>query len=207
MGQVSGKLIAIEGVDGCGKSTLAANLSQKLTDVGRSVVLTREPGDSSIGPEIRQIVNHHKEAICAKAEFLLYAADRAQHINQLVLPALQDEKIVISDRMADSSLVYQGYGRGLSLDMIETVNKWAMNDLRPDLTIYLRIDVRVALERIQKTRNQITRFEAETMAFWQRVVDGFEEIYANRDDVLILDATQTQEVLVNLAFGRVNKII
>jgi dTMP kinase len=204
---VNGRLISIEGVDGCGKSTLAANLAKKLINASQRVVLTREPGDSSIGTEIRQMVNHHKEAICAKAEFLLYAADRAQHVNQLVLPALQDGKIVISDRMSDSSMVYQGYGRGLSLSMIETVNRWAMGDLRIDLTIYLRLDVTVALERIKKTRDQITRFEQEKMEYWNRVVDGFEKIYASRDDVLILDATQSQESLADQAFCRVNKII
>src|SRR3972149_5899470 len=123
-------LITLEGIDGSGKSTLA----KKMADTLHNVVLTKEPGGSALGKKLREILQMQPVPITPIAEFLLFAADRAQHFDEVVIPALEQNKIVISDRMADSSLVYQGYGRGINMENIKLVNKWVMQDITPDIT-------------------------------------------------------------------------
>src|ERR1700730_16197149 len=128
-----GMLIVIEGIDGAGKSTLAKSLADILTTQGNTVLLTKEPGGSQLGKQLRTILQNQPIPITPIAEYLLFAADRAQHIEQVVKPALERGAIVISDRMGDSSLAYQGYGRGIDKNNIRTVNQWAMQGLTPDL--------------------------------------------------------------------------
>src|SRR6266404_7608583 len=134
-----GILIVIEGIDGSGKSTLAHNLSTSLQQQGFDIVLTKEPGASEIGKEIRKIIQTQNIAFCSKAEYLLFAADRAQHFAELIIPALEQKKLIISDRMSDSSLAYQGYGNGLDLDMVHTINRWTMHNITTDITIFVRV--------------------------------------------------------------------
>ena len=196
-----GILIAIEGIDGSGKSTLARNLATKLQEKNIPTVLTKEPGDSKLGALVRAIVQKQDVPVCPKAEFLLFAADRAQHFAEIIKPELQEKKIIISDRMADSSIVYQGFGRGLSIDMIKSVNAWAMDGINPDITIYLRISPEQALKRLQ-TRAELTAFEAE-QAFMRKVLAGFEELYKNREDVILLDGTESPETLAKQALNKI----
>ncbi len=196
-----GILIAIEGIDGSGKSTLARNLATKLQEKNIPTVLTKEPGDSKLGALVRAIVQKQDVPVCPKAEFLLFAADRAQHFAEIIKPELQEKKIIISDRMADSSIVYQGFGRGLSIDMIKSVNAWAMDGINPDITIYLRISPEQALKRLQ-TRAELTAFEAE-QAFMRKVLAGFEELYKNREDVILLDGTESPETLAEQALNKI----
>lgn len=184
----SGFLIAIEGIDGSGKSSVALTLKDALLHKGFNVTLTKEPGGTPLGVQIRSLLQHRSVEICSEAEFLLFAADRAQHIQQLIVPQLASGAIVISDRMADSSLAYQGFGRGLDKSFISQVNSWAMKGRMPDLVIYIRIDYQAAFERL-KRRHKLTAFEQEQAEFFKRVIDGFETIFKDRNNMIILDGT------------------
>lgn len=145
-------------------------------------------------------MHEEKEYVCDLSEYLLFAADRAQHFNQIVIPALNKNKIVISDRMADSSLAYQGYGRGLDLEMIKNVNKWAMQNIEPDLTFYIKIDAKIAFDRIKKRNETLTSFEKEKIDFWNKVLLGFEQIFKERKNVITLDGTLSPEDVTQEAF-------
>jgi dTMP kinase len=202
----AGSLISIEGIDGSGKTTLAHRLAQALHERNIKTLLTLEPGGTKLGTSLREILHGQKSVVCDKAEFLLFAADRAQHFKQIITPALHDGIYVIADRLADSSLAYQGYGRGLDCNMITTINKWAMGDIVPDLTIYLRINPEAALARVHGRKEQLTSFEQEKLAFWERVTEGYETIFANRDNVVILDAMMPQDVLCDQSVDAVMRM-
>jgi len=207
----NGRLIAIEGLDGSGKTSVAHALEKKLTNNNYSVVLTKEPGGTELGAMLREILHTKKQNVCDTAEFLLFAADRAQHFQQLVIPALKAGKIVIADRLADSSLAYQGYGRGLDRSMIQSINQWAMQQVTPDVTLYLRIDPTTALNRVRRRQEALTSFEQEARDFWMRVVDGYEKIFVGRKNLVVVDALlplqelaeqAAQQVLTMLAVAR-----
>jgi len=192
-----GLLIAIEGIDGSGKSTLAHNLFTHLHCKQYDALLTKEPGDTEIGKKIRELVQTQSIPLSSKTEYLLFAADRAQHFSEIIAPALAQKKIILSDRLSDSSLAYQGYGRGLELEQLTQINKWAMNDTAPDLTIFVRIPVDSALKRIAQ-RRALSAFEKEK-AFLDRVANGFEMLYKNRTDVIVIDGTQSIESVTTQA--------
>ena len=194
-----GILIAIEGIDGSGKSSLAKQLFSNLGDTQYPVILTKEPGATPFGHHLRALVQEKKVAICPKAEFLLFATDRAQHFQEVVIPNLAAKKIIISDRMADSSLVYQGYGRGLDISMINSINTWVMNGITPDLTVYVNVSADVAAQRIMKRNAELTSFEKEKKDFIQKLVHGFDTLYKDRKDVIIIDGNQTLEHVANQA--------
>jgi len=196
-----GILIAIEGIDGSGKSTLAHNLYNKLSQEHIPAILTREPGATPLGKQLRSLLHKRPFDICPKAEYLLFAADRAQHIQQVIVPALKEHNIVISDRMGDSSVVYQGYTRGLGIEMIKKINSWAMNNIHPNLTFYVQLSVNQAVERIKQRNEALTSFEKEGTEFLQSLVDGFNDLYKDRSDVIILDGTQSPEQLTEQAYS------
>lgn len=183
-------LISLEGIDGSGKSSIAAFLAKALTEKNIPVLLTREFGGSPLGKQLREILHDRPFAVCDKAEFLLIAADRAQHFAQIVQPALANNSIVISDRMADSSLAYQGFGRGLDIETIKYINAWAMNGIKPDLIFYFKLDYATAQSRIEARNKQLTAFEKEKKNFFERVIAGYETIFSNRDNIITIDATQ-----------------
>jgi dTMP kinase len=187
-----GILIAIEGIDGSGKSTLAKNLFSSLEQQGFNTTLTREPGDSQLGKEIRTLVQTQNMPISGQAQYLLFAADRAQHFSERIIPALKENKIIICDRLADSSLAYQGYGNGLDLEMIKSINAWSMQEIAIDLTVFVRIPVDIAFERCNK-RGSLSAYEKKE--FLHKVAAGFEELYKNRTDVIIVDGTESPENL------------
>lgn len=202
-----GLLISCEGIDGCGKSLLAQNLYNALTAKNIPTLLTKEPGGTALGQKLRAMLNHSKDIKkTGLAEFLLFAADRAQHFSELIIPALKQGTIIISDRMADSSLAYQGYGRGLDLEKIKQTNAWAMQNHQPDLTFYLRIDFKTAQSRYMQRNETPTSFEQEQEAFWHKVHHGFETIFANKSNVVILDATLSPEELTTLALDAIVKL-
>ena len=188
-----GILITIEGIDGSGKSTLAQNLFDTLEQRGFDTVLTKEPGASALGKEVRKLIQAQNIPLAPRAEYCLFAADRAQHFADLIIPAIEQKKLIISDRMADSSLAYQGYGNGLDLAMLRSINDWTMHSINPDLTIFVRVPVAIALERAKK-RGTLSAYE-KCEKFLHRVAEGFEELYKNRTNVIIVDGTQSQEYL------------
>lgn len=172
--------ITFEGIEGTGKSTQIALLKAHLETLGRSVLVTCEPGGSRIGRELRRVLlSLENRDLCARAELFLYLADRAQHVAQVVRPALEAGQVVLCDRFADSTVAYQAFGRGLDADLLHSLNELAVDGTWPDLTILLDIDPRTGLERAM-ARNTAEgktvaegRFEAESLAFHQRVREGY----------------------------------
>lgn len=150
--------------------------------------------------------------IDSKAEFLLFAADRAQHLSRLIKPGLDDGSIIISDRGSDSSLAYQGYGKGLDLDMIYRVNNWILGDTKPDLVIYLKLDYKTAIDRVVARGAKITAFEKKGREFFDRVINGFNEIFSLRSkevscSIMEIDASQSAEAVKEEVLDKVLKII
>lgn len=192
--------IVIEGIDGSGKSTLAKNIFNTLSKEYKTI-LTKEPGGSQVGLQIRDIVQ--KQKLSPLAEFLLFAADRAQLFNELIDIELKNNSIVISDRSGFSSLAYQGYAKGLNKENINLVNKWAMQDINPDIIFYVKIDVKTARARINQRAEELTQFEQEKSDFMEKVKLGFDEIFKNKDNVVILDGKMAQEDLLKKAMEKI----
>ena len=168
-----GLLVVFEGGEGAGKSTQMAALAQWLQARGEDVVLTREPGGTQIGAQIREILlSPATEGMDARTEALLYAADRAQHVAEVIRPAMHRHRIVLSDRFVDSSLAYQGLARGLGLDEIYRISEWATGGLMPDLVFFLRLDPRTGLRRI----DQPDRIEQEDVSFHERVSEAYMQL-------------------------------
>lgn len=205
--QDKGLLITLEGIDGCGKTTLAQALFNYLKSIDRSVVLTREPGATQLGSVIRTLVNTRTYPIDSTAELLLFAADRAQHFKEIVIPALQENKIVISDRMADSSLAYQGFGRGLDKEFIKLLNNHIMGDHTPDVTFYIRLDYDTAYKRMQTRKEQLTAFDQEKYSFFSRVINGFDTIFTNKSHVITIDGSQSQDCVASEAINYIRNIL
>jgi dTMP kinase len=183
-------LITFEGVEGAGKTTLAQHLADWLWAQGIPVQLTREPGGSTLGAHLRPILLH--EPLDAWAELFLFLADRRQHTLQVILPALEQGVWVLCDRYADSTLVYQGYGRGLDTELIRRLNAIATDNLTPDLTVLIDLPVEDALARA----NAPNRFEAETLAFHERIRAGYLQLArAEPRRFLVLDGRQPLETL------------
>jgi dTMP kinase len=182
--------ITFEGIEGAGKTTLAHHLADWLQAQGMSVRLTREPGGSALGAHLRPILLN--EPLDAWAELFLFLADRRQHTLQIILPALEQGAWVLCDRYADSTLVYQGYGRGLDIALIRRLNALATNDLTPDLTVLIDLPVEDALARA----NAPNRFEAETRAFHTRIREGYLEVArAEPHRYFVLDGRQPLDSL------------
>lgn len=190
-----GILIAIEGIDGSGKSTLASHVHTQLKEKNFPAMLTKEPGGSALGKQLREILQTQTSPLNAKAEYLLFAADRAEHFDKVISPLLYQRSIIISDRLSDSSLVYQGYGRGLEIDMIDHINGWAKNGLEPDLVFYINISAECAQQRLALRNEKLTAFEQEDLAFKKRLVHGFSEVFKNKKNVIILDGNESPEIL------------
>lgn len=192
----SGFFITFEGIEGSGKTTQAKLLAEHLRSKDYSVLLTREPGGTEISEKIRKIlIDPENTAMVARTECLLYAASRAQHVEQKILPALAEGKIVISDRFADATLAYQGYGRGLSIEMLRQLNEIATGGLMPDLTFLMDLPAEVGLARARKRRHQLDRLELEELDFHRRVRNGYLEIASLCDHFKVIDASDPIEVI------------
>ena len=173
---MKGKFVSFEGGDGAGKSTQISLLSSCLKDVGISTVLRREPGGTRLSEEIRQWVLHRSDAIDPVTEALLIFAARAQHTAELIVPALQGGRWVLCDRYTDASYAYQGGGRGLPFEVIGSLEAIATRGLRPDLTIFLDLNVEEGVRRSSGRGNHRDRFEAQELEFKHRVRSAYQEI-------------------------------
>ena len=178
------RFITFEGGDGTGKTTQLEALENYLTGRGLSCISTREPGGTSLGKLIRQVLlEAGKQPIASPTELFLYLADRAQHIHEIISSALQQGKIVLCDRHTDSTLAYQGYGRGIDLTLLRSLNDIASSGIKPDLTFLLDCPVQIGLSRTDQRKsrsvsglNQEDRFEREDVQFHERVRAGFLEL-------------------------------
>ena len=176
-----GKFIVIEGIDGCGKTTQIEEISRWLPTSGlmgenSKLIKTREPGGSLLGKKLRNLIldNNKKNKPSSLAELLLYSADRAEHVSKIIAPELEKQNWVISDRFADSTLAYQGYGRNINLDIIKNIESIVCQGKKPDLTIFLEIS---AEESVLRRKNLIPdRMESEGINFLQKVNEGFKLI-------------------------------
>ena len=196
-----GKFIVIEGIDGCGKTTQIEEISRWLPKSGlmkknSKLVKTREPGGSLLGKKLRNLIleNDKNNNPCSLAELLLYSADRAEHVSKIISPALEKEDWVLSDRFADSTLAYQGYGRHINLEIIKNIESIVCQGEQPDLTIFLEIS---AKESVLRRKNSVPdRIESEGIRFLQKVNEGF-HLIAKEKNWKIISATQDINTISN----------
>lgn len=168
-----GLFITFEGIDGCGKTTQLKLLKEYLENKGFNVLVTREPGAKGLGEKLREILLNYDGEVSSNCESFLFLADRAQHIDTIIKPAINNGTIVLCDRHTDSTVAYQGYGRELNLKQIHYLNNIATNNIKPDLTFILDIDVETSIERIGKNRD---RMESAGIDFFNKVRNGYIEI-------------------------------
>lgn len=180
--------ITFEGIDGVGKSTQLYLLQSWLESRGRDVVRTLEPGGTELGQEIRHLLLHRKGDVAARAEALLYAADRAHHVATKIRPALAEGKVVLSDRYFDSSVAYQGAARELDVSEVRNISLWAVDNLIPDLTVLLDLDAQAAIQRRNKTGTEPDRLEREKVDFFERARSQYLDL-AREPRFLVVDAT------------------
>jgi dTMP kinase len=188
--------ITLEGPEGAGKSTQLPQLASWLEAQGREVFVTRNPGGTPIGAQIRQVVlDAANRAMVPTTELMLYAADRAQHVAEVVRPSLEAGMVVLCDRFTDSTLAYQGYGRGLDKDLINRLNEIATGGLKPDLTLLLDLPVEVGLARAARAR-QADRLENEQIAFHHRLREGYLALaQAEPRRFAVVDASEAPETV------------
>ena len=190
-----GMFITFEGADGCGKTTQMKLLAQYLNKNGYDVVITREPGGKGLGEKVREILLNYDGEVSSVCESFLFLADRAQNIDIIVKPAIESGKIVLCDRHVDSTVAYQGYGRGLDIDRINMLNNLATSGKKPDLTFVFDIDVETSMKRVGREKD---RMESAGIEFHERVRKGYLEIAKSEPErVKVIDATRTIEEIHN----------
>jgi dTMP kinase len=195
-----GLFVTFEGSEGCGKSTQIRRLSAWLRDTGHPCLTTREPGGTPAGDRMRDLLQHAPEGhgLVPEAELFLFAASRAQHVREVIRPALERGEVVISDRFHDSTAVYQGVARQLDPQMTRTVNGFAIGDTLPDITFLLDMDAGEAHHRIAKRDRPADRMESEPLAFYEAVRRGYLRAAADEPArFVVLDATQPEEHLAS----------
>lgn len=195
-----GLFIVFEGGEGTGKTTAIESIYDWITEKGFKCIKTREPGGIKIAEEIRQVIlNKENTKMDGRTEALLYAAARRQHLVEKVIPALENGHIVLCDRFIDSSLAYQGYARGLGMDEVMSINRFAIGEYMPDLSILFDLDPKIGLERINKSgEREVNRLDLEKMEFHEKVREGYNKVYNNNKDRIVkINADQSRENIVN----------
>ena len=205
---MQGKFITLEGGEGSGKSTQLQLIKNYLQDLGYQVIITYEPGDTEVGNKIRQILLDPKyDKLVPKAELMLYLADRAQHVQEVIIPNLKAGKIVISDRYIDATWAYQGFARELDSSVVKKLNSIATDNLTPDLTLLLDLDPSVSLRRAKettaKTNESGDRIEAEKIEFHQQVRKGYLELAEQEERIAVVDGNQAKKEV----FGQIKQIL
>lgn len=202
-----GLFITLEGGDGAGKSTQMNNIEQYFTNLGYICTRTREPGGTDISEKLRDILlDTANSEMTAVTEMMIYAAARAQHVSERILPAIERGEIVLCDRFVDSSIAYQEYGRELG-DMVEIVNKYAVQGMMPDITFWLDLDPEKGRERIgHRESPELDRLEQEKMDFHYRVYDGYKKLCETTDRVKRIDATRSIEEMKDEIYGYLDEL-
>ena len=197
--------ITFEGADGCGKTTQIELLNKYLQENGFKTLVTREPGAKGLGVKLREILLNYNGEVSPNCESFLFLADRAQHVDCVIKPALNDGVIVLCDRHTDSTVAYQGYGRQLDIEQIKKLNEIAVNGLKPDLTIVFDIDIETSMQRVGKTKD---RMESAGMDFFNRVRNGYLAI-ANEEPnrVKVINSADTIEEIHNQVVKLVEKAV
>lgn len=207
---MKGMFITVEGPDGSGKTTQLQLLVRSLTEKGYEVVVTREPGGTKVGNSIREVLlSPEHDEMTPRVEMMLYAASRAQNIDQVIRPALKRGAIVVCDRFVDASIAYQGYGLQYDLNQILSLNEWATAGIKPDLTFLFDLTPDQASRRM-KDRGQLDRIESRDESFHQRVYDGFKKILEQHPDRMVrIDANATiemiQDEVLDITLERLNE--
>lgn len=189
--------ITFEGPEGSGKSTVMQAVAARLE---RPLITTREPGGIRISEAIRDLLLSDDYSIDARTEALLFAASRRQHLVEKVQPALDAGQIVLCDRFIDSSLAYQGYARGIGVEEIMSVNQFAIESYMPDLTLYLKVLPEIGLARIMDNQRETNRLDNESLAFHQRVYDGYNDLADTYERIVTIDATRPIDEVIEDAY-------
>ena len=191
------KWISFEGGEGSGKTTLIKALEKRFKEAGQSVLTTREPGGVPVAEKIRHILlDKTKDHMDPMTEAILFAASRRQHLVEKVLPALEEGKIVLMDRYVDSSVVYQGYARGLGMERIAKLNEYATSGMMPSLTFYLDLDPEVGMKRIQTNKRDQNRLDLESMDFHHKIRQGYQLLCEREERIHCIDADQSMEAIL-----------
>lgn len=202
-----GLFITFEGGEGAGKTTLIEEIVRHLTADGYSVLKTREPGGTRLGEHIRSLLLQHTGPVSPYAELSLFLASRAQHIFEVIGPALEERKIVLCDRFNDSSIAYQGAARGLGMEKVREFCEFISQGLKPNLTIYLDLDPEVGLSRAAKARTQ-DRIEAETLLFHKKIREAFIEIHkSDQRRFRLVDATLSPDRVFHEAIRLLRELL
>ena len=197
--------ITFEGADGCGKTTQIELLNQYLQEKGFNTLVTREPGAKGLGEKLREILLGYDGEVSPNCESFLFLADRAQHVDCVIKPALEKGTVVLCDRHTDSTVAYQGYGRQLDLNRIKMLNDIAVNGLKPDLTIVFDIDIETSMQRVGKTKD---RMESAGMDFFNRVREGYLEIAKSEPErVKVINSSDTIENIHNQVVSLVESLM
>jgi len=204
---MTGLLITFEGGEGCGKSTQIAALKARLEAMGKTVVQTREPGGTALGESVRNLLQYDDagQGMSPEAELLLFAASRAQHVRELIAPAIAEGQIVLCDRFLDSTTVYQGVARAIDSKKVDTINQFAIGDTKPDLTILIDLPPEIGLARVHaRSDGQLDRMEKEAIGFFQAVRQGYLDLAKSEPKrFLVLDGSQSVEELETQIWQRV----
>jgi dTMP kinase len=196
---MTGLFITFEGGEGCGKSTQIAALKARLEAMGKTVVQTREPGGTALGESVRNLLQYDDagQGMSPEAELLLFAASRAQHVRELIAPAIAEGQIVLCDRFLDSTTVYQGVARAIDSKKVDTINQFAIGDTNPDLTILIDLPPEIGLARVHaRSDGQLDRMEKEAIEFFQAVRQGYLDLAKSETKrFLVLDGSQSVEEL------------
>ena len=201
--------LTFEGIEGSGKSTIMERMAERLRNQGLHVLMTREPGGTAFGKELRRLLLDARSAdFSVQAELLLFLADRAQHLQEVIMPALGEGTLLLCDRYADSTLAYQGYGRGMPLEQLERLNAFATGGLWPDMTLLFDVPVELGLararDRNREEKSEVSegRFEAERMEFHQRVRAGYLELAAKHPRrYAVVDASAPTDAVLRQSLG------
>lgn len=195
-----GLFVSFEGGEGSGKTTILSHIIERINELDVKYIVTREPGGCNIAEQIRQVIlDTSNTAMDMRTEALLYAASRAQHVSEKLLPALNDNTLILCDRYIDSSIIYQGYARGNAIEDIWTINNFAMNGVLPDITIFLDINPTDAFARIEKYDREKNRLDLESIEFHEKVYAAYKEL-AKQERFVTVDANRDVDSVVEDVF-------